>query len=187
MAKIILASKSPRRKELLGNLGVNFSIDSCDVDETIDFNNDLHSELKLLAYKKAKAVFDNNKDSIVIGSDTVVVLNDEVLGKPINDENAYNMLSKLSNNQHLVISSVCILSNEINDCFISITKVVFDKLSDEEINEYIATKDCNDKAGSYGIQGIGAKFIKGIEGDYYTVMGLPLNALYQKLKEYKII
>ena len=187
MTKIILASKSPRRKELLENLGIKFSIDSCDVDETIDFNNDLHSELKLLAYKKAKAVFDNNNDSIVIGSDTVVVLNNEVLGKPIDDDDAFNMLSKLSNNQHFVISSVCILSNEINDCFVSVTKVVFDELSDKEIYEYIATKDCNDKAGSYGIQGIGAKFIKGIEGDYYTVMGLPVNTLYQKLKDYKLI
>ena len=187
MTKIILASKSPRRQELLKTLGINFEVLSCDVDETIDLNNDLHSELKLLAYKKAKAVFNSNQNSIVIGSDTVVVLNNEVLGKPKSDEDAYLMLSKLSNNQHCVISSVCILSKDINDTFLSITNVVFDELSQQEIKDYIATKECNDKAGSYAIQGLGAKFIKSIEGDYYTVMGLPVNLLYQKLKEYKII
>ena len=124
---------------------------------------------------------------IIIGSDTIVYINKEILGKPKDSTDAYNMLKKLSNKTHKVITGVAIIKDSHIESFTDVAKVTFKKLTDEEIYEYIDTKEPMDKAGAYAIQGIGSKFIKKVKGDFYTVMGLPKEALTKKLKEMKII
>ena len=184
MKNIILASKSPRRKQLLELLGYPFEIIVSDIEEEINPNNDLVKEIEKLSFQKANAVFKNHKDKIVIGADTIVKINNEVLGKPRDEQEAKQMLQKLSNNYHEVVTGVTILSEDKVETFSSIALVKFCELSKEEIDEYIKTKEPMDKAGAYAIQGYGSKFIEKIEGDYYTVMGLPVSKLYHKLKEY---
>ena len=184
MKKIILASKSPRRKQLLELLGYPFEIIVSDIDEKIDSNNDLVKEIEKLSYQKAYAVFKDHQDKMVIGADTIVKIDNEILGKPKDEQQAKVMLQKLSNNTHEVVTGVTILTNDSKETFSSITSVKFCKLSEEEIEEYIKTKEPMDKAGAYAIQGYGAKFIEKIDGDYYTVMGLPISKLYHKLQKY---
>ena len=181
MKKIILASQSPRRKELLAICGYAFDCIPSEVDESIDLNKPLEEEIMRLAYKKAKAIFINNKDALVIGSDTVVAINGKILGKPHNREEAKEMIELLSDNTHQVITGLCILSEE--DCYkdYTVSNVTFSKLSEEEIDQYVNSGEGDDKAGAYGIQGIGAKFISGIEGDFYSIMGFPLNKVYTYL------
>ena len=182
MKEIVLASQSPRRKELLEKLAVDFILDPSDADESINPNNDLKEEIKELAYKKAKVVLDRHPESVVIGSDTIVVINNEILGKPKDHEEAREMLKKLSNKTHEVITGLCILSSKKEYRDVSVAKVTFQELSDQEIEEYISTNECDDKAGAYAIQGYGARYITSIEGDYYTIMGLPVHMLYEELK-----
>lgn len=184
MTKIILASKSPRRKELLGMLAIPFEVVIEDIDETIDLNNDLVKEIENLSYLKAKAVFDKYQDCLVIGSDTIVKINDKVLGKPKSKEEAIEMLQLLSGNTHQVVTAVTILFKDQRETFSSITDVNFYKLSDEEIVDYVNTQEPLDKAGAYAIQGKGCEFVKAINGDYYTVVGLPIAELYHRLKKY---
>lgn len=182
--RLILASGSPRRKELLAYCDIPFGVITADIDETIDLNANLNDEIQKLATRKAQKVFDEHKDAIVIGSDTIVVLDHEVLGKPKNEERSVSMLKKLSGRVHQVITGVCIMSDEKCDTFSISTDVEFFDLSDEEIDEYVSTKEPFDKAGGYGIQGKGALLIKGIQGDYYSVMGFPISRVNQALKRY---
>ncbi len=182
--RLILASGSPRRKELLSTLNIPFEIIVSNFEENIDQNKSLEKEIERLSYGKASSVYQSNKDAIVIGADTIVTINNKVLGKPKNEQDAKRMLNLLSNNVHTVITGVTIMSKDKAETFSCASKVYFDKLSDEEIEEYINTKEPMDKAGAYAIQGIGSKFIKKIEGDYYAIVGLPINQIYQKLRAF---
>ncbi|SJZ36388.1 Maf family protein [Anaerorhabdus furcosa] len=178
---LILASQSPRRKELMEVIGLPFTIEVADIDETMDLNGDLVEEIKHLAYRKAKVIADKHDDTVVVGADTIVVYNNKVLGKPKNEEDAFAMLKLLSGNTHKVLTGVCIMDHEKVNKYCSISEVTFNNLSDEEIKKYIATKEPMDKAGAYGIQGFGGCFVSEIKGDYYTIMGLPLSLVYQEL------
>ena len=145
---------------------------------------DLVKEIEKLSYQKAFHVFKEHKDAIVIGSDTIVKINNEILGKPKNYDEAKKMLQTLSNNTHEVVTGVTILKGDKVETFSSVAKVSFYPLTDEEIDEYIKTNEPMDKAGAYAIQGIGAKFIKTIDGDFYTIMGLPVAELYHRIQKY---
>ena len=184
MNKIILASQSPRRKQLLSLLNIQFEAIPADIEECIDLNNDLVKEIEKLSYQKANHIFKDHNDALVIGSDTIVKVNNEVLGKPRDVDDAKRMLRLLENNTHEVVTGVTIMNGEKIDTFSEIAKVTFYPMSDEEIDEYIKTNEPMDKAGAYAIQGIGAKFIKKIDGDFYTIMGLPIGELYHHLKKF---
>jgi len=190
--KIILASKSPRRKEILENLNIDFEIITADTDET----SDLSSPEKLveeLAFRKAEAVKKLlikedkfSKEYVIIGCDTVVCKDGNILGKPKNREESRQMLNLLSGDSHSVISGLAVISEDKTTVSHEVTKVYFDSLSTSEIEAYITTGECDDKAGAYGIQGLASKFIKGIDGCYFNVVGLPVNLLYGVLKDFNI-
>ena len=184
MQRLILSSKSPRRKELLDLLEKSYDVIVSEVDETINLEGDLRKEIEKLAFRKAQKVFLDNQDATVIGADTIVVINKQVLGKPKDEDDAYRMLKMLSGNSHEVITGVCIIDKNRTDCFSCATSVKFNELSDEEIKQYIHTREPFDKAGAYAIQGKGARYINSIEGDYYTVMGLPIAEVYKRLKKF---
>ncbi|GIM33008.1 Maf family protein [Paraclostridium bifermentans] len=181
---IILASGSPRRKEILENTNLKFSVITSDIDERI-FENEEPIQLVLrLAFEKCMSVAQNNPSDLVIGADTIVVLDNEILGKPKNEEEAFNTLSKLSNREHQVITGISIvnLENEKKIVDYAISNVKFKKLTDQDIKDYISTKECLDKAGSYGIQGYGALLVEEIKGDYFNIVGLPISKLSDILK-----
>lgn len=184
--EIILASQSPRRKEILSLLDVPFKIMVSEADETVEKGLPPYFIAESLSLKKAAAVAkDVTSDALVIGADTIVVSDGKILGKPTDEDDAYKMLSSLSGKWHEVISGVTVLhtkSAESKSFYVK-TRVRFAELSDKEIRDYIATKEPCDKAGAYGIQGRGSKFIEEIEGDYFNVVGLPLQRLYQVLKK----
>jgi septum formation protein len=182
MKNIILASQSPRRKELLEKCGVEFTCIPADIDESLEKDISLTKAVKELSYLKAKTILEKHPDSIVIGSDTIVALQGVVLGKPKTKEKAFEMLKRLQGNTHEVITGIVIISNQRKFKDVSVSKVTFTSMSDEEINEYIETGECFDKAGGYGIQGFGGRYISHIEGDFYSIMGLPLNIVYKELK-----
>jgi len=184
MSKIILASGSPRRKELLQMMDISFEVITADIDEQIDHNNDLRKEIEKLSYQKANAVFVNHQDAIVIGSDTIVSIDNKVLGKPKSIENAKEMLHNLSGKTHQVITAVTIISKDNIETFSNVTDVKFYELSDEEIENYVESVEPLDKAGAYAIQGKGCQFVEAINGDYYSVMGLPIGELYRRLQKY---
>lgn len=184
MADIILASASPRRKELLTLAGVDFTVKVADVEEIIPENASPDEVVMSLALQKAQAVSKDNADCIVIGSDTVVALDGEILGKPKDEENAREMLIALSGRSHTVYTGVAIIHGEKTKSFCEATEVVFNELSQEEILNYIATKEPMDKAGAYGIQGKGCVLVEKIVGDYFNVVGLPVSRLYKELKSF---
>lgn len=187
MKPLILASQSPRRKEILGYITNNFSIEVADVDESMNSANDLIEEIKSLAYRKAKKVFENHHDSIVIGADTIVVIDNKILGKPKDKNEAIKMLQMLNDQTHMVITGVCVIDSESCEKLANVSKVTFGKMSDEEIISYVDTKEPMDKAGAYAIQGLAAKFIKEIHGDYYSIMGLPLHDVYKILQKFNCL
>lgn len=190
MRNIILASASPRRSELLSQIGIEFTVKVSDVDENIEVGNPADMVMQLSKIK-ANAVYEmvkeNIDDTIIIGADTVVVLDGKVLGKPKDEEDAFAMLKSLSDRVHEVITGVTLMyieAGNVNiDTFYEQTQVHTYSMGDEEIKEYIISKEPMDKAGSYGIQGLGGKFIKKIDGDYNNVVGLPVSKIYQKLKK----
>ncbi len=184
--KIILASASPRRQELIKMITEDIVVNPCDCDETIKPGLVGREIAEYLSKIKGEAVKEQFKDEIIVSADTIVCLNDNVLGKPKSEEDAFNMLRALSGNTHSVFTGVTIIKGEKVKTFSQETKVTFYDLSDEEINEYIASKECTDKAGSYGIQGKGGLLVKGIEGDYFNVVGLPVARLKRELKEFYI-
>ena len=184
--KFILASASDRRKELLSRIISDFEVKISDFDEgTVEVSKDIEKYVKTLAEGKAKSVALNcTNDSIIIGADTIVVIDDNILGKPKDKDDAFRMLKLLSNNVHRVYSGVTVINNEKqvmkSECIY--TEVYFSELSDEEIWRYIDTGECLDKAGAYGIQGYGGVFVEKINGCYYNVVGLPLNLLNKMIK-----
>ena len=193
MADFILASASPRRKELLGRLGIDFDIIVSEADESAipkDIPVKLYvQELAMLkAAATAKQIL-KNKKAYVVAADTVVTLDGEAMGKPKDAEDAFNILKSLSGREHEVYTGICVM--RIKDaktvCRAVKTDVRFKELTDEKIRAYIATGEPMDKAGAYGIQGIGAVLVDGINGDYFNVVGLPLAALSDVLeKEFDI-
>ena len=184
MNKLILASQSPRRKQILEMLNIPFEIIVADIDEKINPDNELTKEIENISFLKALKVFNDNKDAVVIGADTIVVVDGKILGKPKNEEEAKQMLKLLQDNMHYVITGVTILSSKQSETFSNVSEVYFNPITDEEIDEYIKTKEPMDKAGAYAIQGIGAKFIRKINGDFYSIMGLPVSEVSQRLKKY---
>ena len=183
---IILASQSPRRKELLGQMGLKgFKVTSPDVDEDTDEN--LHPSLMVeeLSLRKAKAVAAHaDEDDIIIAADTVVALEGTALGKPVDEADAFTMLSALSGNRHYVYTGYTVLRGEQVVTSHEMTAVDFRELDPQEIEHYIATGEPMDKAGAYGIQGLGALLIDRIEGDYFNVMGLPIQKLSRALAQF---
>ncbi len=179
--KIILASASPRRKELLSLITKEFTVAVSGCEEIIDTSLSPQQIVESLARQKAQWVYEQNPNNIVIGSDTIVVLEGEILGKPKDEKDAKAMLSKLSHKSHSVYTGVAILGEGVAEVFAVETKVEFKELTTQEINWYVKTGEPMDKAGSYGIQGYGSRYVKSITGDYYAVMGLPVNQLYENL------
>ncbi len=183
--KIILASASPRRKELLQQIGWDFQIQVSDVEEKIT-KKIPHEIVEELSYQKAVHVreqMSNQEENLwIIGADTIVASGEHILGKPKNKEDAKEMLRILQSASHYVYTGVtlCYGKKETHS-FHEATKVSFYPMSDKEIEEYIATGEPMDKAGAYGIQGFGAKYIREIEGDYNNVVGLPVGRLYQEI------
>ena len=183
---IILASKSPRRREILENTKVRFSVKESQIDEIIKVNESPKETVMRLAYEKALEVANSNKDSLVIGADTIVVINEQILGKPRNEEEAYNMIKLLSGKTHYVITGFALINLSLNkkivDCQIS--QVTFKELSEATIKDYIQTKESLDKAGAYGIQGYGGLLVKNIQGDYFNIVGLPISKISDCLKDH---
>lgn len=179
---IILASQSPRRKELLKLCGFEFEIKPASVDEALPDGMSPQEAVCYLSSIKAEALRDN--DNIIIGADTVVALDGVILGKPADDEDAFNMLKRLSGKAHSVYTGVTVIKNERKETFFEETRVEFYPLTDEEIRAYIATGEPADKAGAYGIQGFGGLIVKRIEGDFNNVVGLPVASLSRRLKKF---
>ena len=184
MSNLILASASPRRKELLSLAGFSFDVITADVDEVLDASLTPSELVMSLAFQKASAVAAEHKQSTVIGADTVVVLDGKVLGKPHSDAQAKAMLSELSGRTHEVYTGVCLIKGDRVHKFFECTKVTFWQLENELIEAYVASGDCNDKAGSYGIQGNGCVLVKGIEGDYFNVVGFPVSRFCREIKSF---
>ena len=184
--KFILASASERRKDLLSRIVSNFEVKISNFDEEkVEVSTNIENYVKTLAEGKAKDVALNcDNDSIIIGAVTIVVIGDNILGKPKDKNHAFEMLKLLSNNVHRVYSGVAVINNQKNimksECLY--TEVYFSEISDDEIWRYIESGECLDKAGAYGIQGYGGVFAEKINGCYYNVVGLPLNLLNKMIK-----
>ena len=179
---LILASASPRRKEILTMLNLKFETRPANADETFTKSLPPEEIVMTLAKKKANAVSFSQND-IVLGADTIVYINGRILNKPEDEKDAINMLKMLSNNTHEVFTGVCLHSLNEEICFYDRTFVTFTPLSDGDIFDYIKTKEPFDKAGAYGIQGRGCTLVKEIRGDFYNVMGLPAGKVFQNLKK----
>lgn len=182
--RIIVASKSPRRKELMGLLFPQFEVQASDVDETLPEGVSLGRAVELLALRKGQAVAGAEPDALVIAADTLVTLGSVVLGKPTGREDAARMLRLLSGRVHQVYTGVALLEGERTNRFHCVTDVEFSPLTEEEIRWYLSTGEPFDKAGAYGIQGYGARFIRGVREDFFNVMGLPVNELYRQIMQF---
>lgn len=183
MPQLILASRSPRRKELLKRINVPFEVIGSDIEETIDLNLTPDQVAQSLAFQKSSYIAKKYPNAYVIGADTIVVFENKILGKPQDEDDAYKMISLLSGNTHSVLTGVSIIHGEMNITFHEQTEVTFWELSDKEIRSYIKSGEPFDKAGSYGIQQLGSLFVKEIKGDYFNIVGLPISRLYRELKK----
>ncbi|MCY9658993.1 Maf family protein [Paenibacillus chondroitinus] len=190
--RLILASSSPRRQELIQGLGLPYIIRVSDADETVEGKITPSELVEVLSVRKASTVREmlesSEKHGIIVGSDTVVVLHHEVLGKPVDEEDSFRMLKGLQGTTHQVYSGVACIDAATGKQVVShsVTNVKMKAMSDEQIRRYIATGEPKDKAGSYAIQGIGATIVEAIEGDYFTVVGLPLSLLSDLLLTFDI-
>ena len=184
--RIILASKSPRRKEILEDLGLEFEIIVADADESSDIREPKRL-VETLASRKGRAVLEKLgggvSDTLIIASDTLVYADGEFLGKPRDRADAERMIRKLSGNSHSVVSGLYLFLDGKEVSAAAETRVIFDAMSDGEIAAYLDTSEPYDKAGAYAIQGKAGAYIKGIEGDYFNVVGLPVNLMKNTLKE----
>lgn len=195
MKKIILASSSPRRCTLLNQMGIKFDLEPSNIDEDA-FNHLKGSELvKTLAIEKAKNVFNKlekkEENICIIGCDTIVSFGDTILGKPKDKQDALNMLMLLNNNMHTVFTGLSIIGFEnsiyFEETICSVSNVYFSKFSKDELLEYVDTLEPMDKAGAYGIQGKGGFLVSKIDGDFYSIMGLPINKLYNLLNKHNFL
>ncbi|MDO4301456.1 MAG: Maf family protein [Clostridia bacterium] len=187
--EIILASGSPRRSDLMKQAGLEFRVSVCNTDESYDENMTPAEIVMELSLRKADAVFDKEmpeKDTVVVAADTIVAMDDEILGKPKDRNDAVRMLNKLSGKKHQVYTGVT-LYYYVNDRvfienFADCADVYFRELSQETIASYVDSWEPMDKAGAYGIQGLGAILVDKIDGDYYTIVGLPISKVYHSIK-----
>lgn len=179
---LILASSSPRRKELLEELQIPFVISSSNVDESFNPSISPNEIVMELARRKVEAIYADEQYPFILGADTVVYLNGAILGKPASPEEAFRMLRELSGKTHSVYTGVAIMANGICSTFYEKTDLLFWELTDDEIHDYLDTGEPFDKAGAYGIQGVGRTLVKEIKGDYFTVVGLPISRTVRELK-----
>jgi len=177
--RVILASQSPRRRELLTLIGISHEVRPADIDERYLDGESPRAHAERLAREKVLTI--HTPDAVVIGSDTIVVVDGDVLGKPRDVHEAARMLSRLSGRSHTVITAVAAAWRDKLESAVEEVGVTFHPLSDREIREYIATGEPMDKAGAYGIQGFGATIVQRVDGDYFAVMGLPLQKLVRVL------
>lgn len=184
MPKIILASASPRRKELMELAGYDFEVICADIVEVVPEEAMPQEVVMSLALQKAQAVAAEHKEAVVIGSDTVVALDGKILGKPHSEQEACEMLRSLSGRTHKVFTGVAIVYGGKVKNFFDETDVEFYSLGDDEIKKYVATGEPTDKAGAYGIQGKGSVLVKRINGDFFSVMGLPIAKLYREMSDF---
>ncbi len=185
--KIVLASASPRRKLLLEQVGIMpDEIRAANIDENINEDNPEKLVIELSRQKAEYVAKDFSDNQIIIAADTIVVLDSEILGKPQNRKHASEMLGKIAGRSHYVYTAVTLIfkngAKEERKTFLEKTEVMLYPISEEDIREYVATGDADDKAGAYGIQGVFARFVKGIHGDYNNVVGLPVGRVYQELQ-----
>jgi septum formation protein len=186
--RIILASASPRRREILGITGLRFSVDSSEYEEDMEMGLKPHQLAKFLSAEKARAIASKYPNALVIAADTFIVFKGKFLGKPHTEEEARRMLVLLNGKAHSVITGFTILDTKSRKKLSRSveTKVYFRKMTEQEIESYVGTGEPLDKAGAYAIQGIGAVIVKKIEGDYFNVVGLPLNSLTEALRKFGV-
>lgn len=186
--RIVLASASPRRKALLEQIGIEFEIRPACINEEELFDTDPIRNAVELAIRKAKAVA-KDEPEIVIGADTIVLIDSKVFGKPADRSDAFQMLSELSGKTHQVVTAVAIIDTEkrIEESWFEVTNVKFRRLDPDEIEEYLDSGEYVDKAGAYGIQGRAAAFVDKIEGCYFNIVGLPLSRLFQRIRKLKCL
>ena len=184
---IFLASKSPRRSELLARMGVEFTVKTSKIDEKMDPFANPADEVARVSLAKAQAVRGTcHPDDIIIGADTIVVCDGLTMGKPRSESEAFSMLRRLSGRDHQVLTGLTVLGGDRTENLTVATTLRFRALSDAEIRNYIATGEPMDKAGAYGIQGLAAMFVVGLDGDYYNVMGLPVCTLTILLRRFGV-
>jgi septum formation protein len=188
MKTIILASASPRRQELLKRVGLKFEVEPSNYEENISCELEPHQLAKSLSLEKAKLVAKNHKNTLVIAADTFIVFESRILGKPRTETEAKQMLETMNGKPHSVITGFTIIDTETNKALSRSveTKVHLRKLSSNEIDAYVESKEPLVKAGAYAIQGLGSVIVEKIEGDYFNVIGLPLSALTESLKEFGV-
>ena len=187
MAHLILAPSSPRRRELLQQLGLEFEIFSPEIDESVIANEDVASYVERLACAKADAVFKYYPHAIILAADTSVSIDQQILGKPDSKQHAFEMWQVLSGRKHDVYSAVCVRTSSKKSSIVVRTQVQFQTLSCNDMEDYWATGEPLGKAGAYAIQGIAARYIPRIEGSYSNVVGLPLHETMQLLKAVKAL
>jgi len=181
--RVILASQSPRRRELLTLVGITHEVRPADIDETYLAGEKPAPHAERLARGKCAVIAEREPDALVIGSDTIVVVDGEVLGKPKDEGDAAHMLRRLSGRSHIVVTAVAVAWRGQIRSAVEEVNVTFHSLSDDDIAAYIATREPMDKAGAYGIQGFGATIVERVDGDYFAVMGLPLQLVIRVLRE----
>jgi septum formation protein len=181
--RVVLASASPRRRQLLDLIGIEHEVQPANIDETLRPRERPARHAERLAREKASVVADRDPDRITIAADTIVVVNKKVLGKPVDVDDARRMLSMLSGREHTVITAVAVARGRKLRSATEEVRVRFRRLREDEIDAYIATGEPMDKAGAYGIQGFGATIVECVEGDYFAVMGLPLARLVTLLRD----
>ena len=185
--EIILASQSPRRRELLTLMGLDFTVITSDVEENPPCGVSVDQYVSALALQKAEAVAKDHPNACVIGADTVVYLDGDILGKPHTAENAKKYLTRMQGKQHTVFTGVAVIVNGKADVRVATTDVTFTPMSENEIDWYVSTGEPLDKAGAYGVQGPGGIFVEKIDGNYFNVIGMPLPLLYQMLLDAGIL
>lgn len=185
---IILASASPRRKEILEKTGLKFQVDAGSYEEDMGLAMGPHKLARFLSREKAKAVAAKYKNALIIAADTIVILKGEVLGKPHTAKESMRMLSLLNGRTHSVVTGFTVIDTGSNKKISGSveTRVTFSRLTVDEIKAYVKSGEPLDKAGAYGVQGLGAVIVKRIEGDYFNVMGLPLSSLTEALKKFGV-
>jgi len=186
-AMLVLASASPRRQELLRNAGIEFVVQPAHIPEIPREGEYPKIYAERLAREKAQAVFRQRPQDVVLGADTVVVVDQQILEKPCDAEDAARMLRMLSAREHVVITGVCLVGTGFEDLRSETTKVIMDTISDTDIANYVATNEPMDKAGAYAIQGMASRWIPRIEGDYSNVVGLPVALVYRMLREDNVL